>query len=169
MARVALNGLGRIGRTTLKIVMDTSGLELVAANELAAPEDVVYLLKYDSVYGRYDKSVTADNGVLVVAGRRLALLHEKDPARLPWQSLINRVFSEEEAASERYHGIVGVSEDPLVPSDIIKDSRASVVDPAMTQVVDGDLVEVMSWYDNEWGYSSQLVRGALSISIVSKS
>ena len=48
-------------------------------------------------------------------------------------------------------------------SDIIKDSRASVVDLGMTQVVDGDLVKVMSWYDNEWGYSSQLVREALRI------
>ena len=47
--------------------------------------------------------------------------------------------------------------------DIIKDSRASVIDLGMTQVVDGDLVKVMSWYDNEWGYSSQLVREALSI------
>jgi glyceraldehyde 3-phosphate dehydrogenase len=68
MARVAINGLGRIGRATLKIVMDTPGLELVAANGLASAEDVVYLLKYDSVYGRYDKSVAAENGVLAVAG-----------------------------------------------------------------------------------------------------
>src|SRR6185369_8337866 len=67
MARVAINGLGRIGRATLKIVMDTPGLHLVAANELASPEDVAYLLKYDSVYGRYDKPVTAENGTLVVA------------------------------------------------------------------------------------------------------
>ena len=53
--------------------------------------------------------------------------------------------------------------DPVVSSDIIKDPRASVVDLGMTQVVDGDLVKVMSWYDNEWGYSSQLVREALRI------
>jgi glyceraldehyde 3-phosphate dehydrogenase (phosphorylating) len=56
-----------------------------------------------------------------------------------------------------------VSHDPLVSSDIIGDSRASVVDLELTKVIDGDLVKVMSWYDNEWGYSSQLVREALRI------
>jgi glyceraldehyde 3-phosphate dehydrogenase len=78
---------------------------------------------------------------------------------------VNRVFSEE-ADTERYRGVVGASEDPLVSSDIIRDSRAAVIDLGMTQVVDGDLVKVMSWYDNEWGYSSQLVREALSIGVV---
>ena len=75
---------------------------------------------------------------------------------------VNRVFVEE-AESERYRGILGVTTDPIVSSDIIKDPRASVVDLGMTQVVDGDLVKVMSWYDNEWGYSSQLVREACRI------
>jgi glyceraldehyde 3-phosphate dehydrogenase len=75
---------------------------------------------------------------------------------------VNRVFAEE-AESERYRGVLGVASDPIVSSDIIKDSRASIVDLAMTQVVDGDLVKVMSWYDNEWGYSSQLVREAVRI------
>jgi glyceraldehyde 3-phosphate dehydrogenase len=75
---------------------------------------------------------------------------------------VNRIFTEE-AASDRYRGVVGVTTDPLVSSDIIGDSRASVLDLGMTQVVDGDLVKVMSWYDNEWGYSSQLVREASRI------
>ena len=75
---------------------------------------------------------------------------------------VNRVFSEE-AESDRYRGVLGVTTDPLVSSDIIKDARASVVDLGMTQVVDSDLLKVMSWYDNEWGYSNQLVREALRI------
>lgn len=75
---------------------------------------------------------------------------------------VNRVFTEE-AGSERYRGVLGVTTDPVVSSDIIKDSRAAVVDLGMTQVVDGDLVKVMCWYDNEWGYASQLVREALRI------
>ena len=63
MAKVAINGLGRIGRATLKIVMDTPGLDLVAANDLGATDNVVYLLKYDTVYGRYEKTVEAtDDG-----------------------------------------------------------------------------------------------------------
>jgi glyceraldehyde 3-phosphate dehydrogenase len=75
---------------------------------------------------------------------------------------VNEVFTAE-AASERYRGVLGVTADPIVSSDIIKDPRASVVDLGMTQVVDGDLIKVMSWYDNEWGYSNQLVREALRI------
>jgi glyceraldehyde 3-phosphate dehydrogenase len=61
---------------------------------------------------------------------------------------VNVVF-EQESASERYRGVLGVTEDPIVSSDVVKDARASVVDLGMTQVVDGDLVKVMSWYDNE--------------------
>jgi glyceraldehyde 3-phosphate dehydrogenase len=328
MVRVAINGLGRIGRATLKILMDTPGLDLVAANDLGAPDNLVYLLKYDTVYGRYQKSIDAADGSVRVGEHTLKLLSERDPARLPWKSLnvdivfectgaftrredlvahvsagaryvilsapsksddletivhgvntprgettiiscascttncitpvmeildrrigvkkaimttvhaytssqaivdslhkrttrgragaanlvptstgaaaattkalpkyhgrfdgvavrapitagsladivalatrpvtveeVNRVFSEE-AESDRYRGVLGVTTDPLVSSDIIKDARASVVDLGMTQVVDGDLIKVMSWYDNEWGYASQLVREALRI------
>ncbi|MHB1596262.1 MAG: hypothetical protein ACYCU3_19050 [Streptosporangiaceae bacterium] len=66
----------------------------------------------------------------------------------------------EEAAGDRYRGILGVADDPVVSADIIGDSRASVVDSAMTRVVDGTLVKVMSWYDNEWGFSCQMIREA---------
>jgi glyceraldehyde 3-phosphate dehydrogenase len=329
MTNIAINGLGRIGRATLKIVMDTPALNLVAANDIGATESVEYLLKYDTVYGRYEKTVDAtDDGHLKIGGHTLQLLHERDPARLPWKAMhvdvvfectgaftrredldahigagagyvilsapskgdgvetvvhgvntpsgnttiiscascttncitpvieilgrrigvkkaimttvhaytasqaivdtahkrptrgragganlvptstgaaaatakalpefrgkfdgvsvrapvpvgsvadivcltarattvdeVNRLFAEE-AESERYNGILGVTRDPLVSSDIIKDPRASVVDLGLTQVVDGDLLKVMSWYDNEWGYSNQLVREALRI------
>jgi glyceraldehyde 3-phosphate dehydrogenase len=326
MARVAINGLGRIGRATLKIVIETPGLDLIAANDLGAPDDLAYLLKYDTVYGRYAKTVEATvDGRLAIGGHGVALLREPQPAQLPWRALgidvvfectgafakrkdlddhiragaryvilsapsksedletivhgvnapegrtaiiscascttncitpvmeilgrrlgvkkatmttvhaytasqaivdshhknlrrgraaaanlvptstgaaiataralpeyrgrfdgvairapvavgsladivvltekpttvdeVNRICAEE-AATERYRGIVGVTTDPLVSSDIIGDSRASVIDLGMTQVVDGDLVKVMSWYDNEWGYASQIVREA---------
>ena len=329
MTNVAINGLGRIGRATLKIVLETPDLNLVAANDIGTSASVEYLLKYDTVYGRYEKPVEAtDDGHLKIGDHRLRLLREKDPALLPWKSLsvdivfectgaftkredlaahvragaryvilsapskgdgvetivhgvntphgdasiiscascttncitpvmeilgrrigvkkavmttvhaytasqaivdaphrqprrgragganlvptstgaaaataralpeyhgrfdgvairapvpvgsladivvltartttlheVNRVFVEE-AESERYRGILGVTADPLVSSDIIKDPRASIVDLGRTQVVDGDLVKVMSWYDNEWGYSNQLVREAVRI------
>jgi glyceraldehyde 3-phosphate dehydrogenase len=70
---------------------------------------------------------------------------------------VNGIFKEE-AKSERYKGILTVSEDPIVSADIIQDNHASIVDLTLTQVVDGDLVKVMAWYDNEWGYSSQMIR-----------
>ena len=76
---------------------------------------------------------------------------------------VNRIFTEE-AGTERYEGVLGVSRDPLVSSDIIGDARASILDLELTRVVDGDLVKVMSWYDNEWGYANQMLREALSIS-----
>ena len=63
MTNVAINGLGRIGRTTLKIVMETPELNLVAANDIEASDSVEYLLRYDTVYGRYEKAVEAtDDG-----------------------------------------------------------------------------------------------------------
>jgi len=328
MTNVAINGLGRIGRATMKIVMDTPELNLVAVNDLAGSGDLVYLLKYDTVYGKYDRSIEPEGDQLVVGGHGVRLLRESAPARLPWKSLdvdmvfectgaltaredldehiragaryvilsapsrsedidtvvhgvnaagagtsiiscascttncitpimeildrrigvkkavlttihahtasqaivdaarakprmgragganivpaatgaatattralpeyrgrfdglalrvpvtvgsladivaitrkattideVNNVFVEE-AQSQRYRQVLGVTADPIVSSDIIKDPRATVVDLGLTQVVDGDLLKVISWYDNEWGYSNQMVREALRI------
>ena len=61
--------------------------------------------------------------------------------------------------TEQYQGILGFTDEPLVSSDIVQDPRASIVDLTMTQVVDGDLVKVMAWYDNEWGYANQMNSG----------
>jgi glyceraldehyde 3-phosphate dehydrogenase len=69
----------------------------------------------------------------------------------------------QEAATPRYEGILGVSEDPLVSSDIVGDPRAAVIDLEMTTVVDGTLVKVMAWYDNECGFTHQMIREAESI------
>ncbi|MEO5888953.1 MAG: hypothetical protein ABIQ31_01810 [Ferruginibacter sp.] len=70
---------------------------------------------------------------------------------------INEIFVEE-SGTERYKQVVTVSADPLVSTDIIKSPFATIVDLPMTRVVGGDLVKVMSWYDNEWGFSNQMVR-----------
>src|SRR3954454_10938591 len=87
MAKVAINGLGRIGRAALKILLDGEGLNLVAVNDLADADNLAYLLKYDSVYGRYHREVSAAEGALVVDGRRIPALAERDPAKLPWEEL----------------------------------------------------------------------------------
>ena len=326
--KVAINGLGRIGRAALKIILDTPKLELVAVNDIVPAENIVYLLKYDTVYGRYEKTVETDGENLIIAGKTFRFSQEKDPARLPWSSLgvdvvlectgvftkredlekhvqaganyvilsapaksddiatvvhgvntvdgnthiiacascttncitpvveilgrrigiqkaimttvhaytasqaivdgpnkrfergragaanfvptstgaamatakalpqylnlfdgiavrgpvavgsladivlvaerktsvdeINQIFIEE-AATDRYRGIVGVTQDPIVSSDIIKDPRASIIDLGMTRVVDGDLVKILSWYDNEWGFTNQMVREVVKI------
>jgi glyceraldehyde 3-phosphate dehydrogenase len=328
MSTVAINGLGRIGRAALKVLMDGRGLDLVAVNDVAEADNLAYLLKYDTVYGPYHREVTAAEGALVVDGKRIPVLGEPDPANLPWEDLgvdlvlectgafrtvedlerhveagasyvilsaptksetvptvvhgVNRphgrpqviscascttncitpvievahrrlgvdravmttvhaytagqqlvdgpsrnfrrgragaanlvptstgaahattlavpelagrfdgiavrapipvgsvadiVFvasrpttTEEvsetfrqEAATPRYEGILGVSEDPLVSSDIVGDPRAAVIDLEMTTVVDGTLVKVMAWYDNEWGFTHQMIREAQSV------
>ena len=93
MARVAINGLGRIGRAALKVVMDTPQLELVAVNDLGSAENFAYLIRYDTVYGRYDRPVCADGGDLVIDGQRIRYLSERDPAQLPWGELdVDLVF-----------------------------------------------------------------------------
>jgi glyceraldehyde 3-phosphate dehydrogenase len=327
--RVAINGLGRIGRAVFKLLVATPELELAAVNDVTPPDNLAYLLNHDTVYGRYANRVTVQATSLVVADQSYPVYAEPDPSRLPWRRLnvdlviectgrfdrrgelskhleagakrvmlsapakdddiptvvfgvnvydekdgpilscascttncvapiveiigrrlglrkavmntvhaytasqglvdgpnhkmrrgragganlvpsttgaatattralpalrgqfqgtavrapvaicslcdvvmlterstsvdeVNALFLEE-ARSERYEGVVGVTEDPVVSSDIIQDPRASIIDREMTQVVDGDLVKVMSWYDNEWGYASQMVRQAVSM------
>jgi len=327
MATVAINGLGRIGRATLKVLLDADGLDLVAVNDIADADNLAYLVKYDTVYGRYHREVSAVDGGLVIDGRQIPALSEPDPANLPWAELgvdlvfectgvfktaddleahiqagasfvvlsaptsseavptvvhgvnrpegkpqiiscascttncitpvievahrrlgveravmtsvhaytagqqlvdgpsksfrrgragaanlvptstgaarattravpelagrfdgiavrapipvgsvadivfdasrptsvgeVNDVF-QQESATARYEGILGVSDDPLVSADIVDDSRAAVIDLEMTKVVDGTLVKVMAWYDNEWGFTHQMVREAQS-------
>jgi len=332
MLKVAINGLGRIGRATFKIAAGAPELEVVAINDLVAPDNLAYLLNYDTVYGRFPSQVKALDGMLAMNDRFYRVSAERDPSRLPWGELgidvvfectgqfnakdeltrhlqagakrvilsapakdediptviygvnpyreadgpilscascttnciapiveimvrrlgiqkavmntthaytasqaivdapnkkwrrgragamnlvpsstgaavattralpqldgkfagtairapvpicsiadivmvteratsverVNAIFLEE-ARGERYQGVVGVSEDPIVSSDIIQDTRASIVDLDLTQVVDGNLVKVMSWYDNEWGYASQMVRQALSMALI---
>jgi glyceraldehyde 3-phosphate dehydrogenase len=75
---------------------------------------------------------------------------------------VNEAFIQE-AASARYAGILGVSHDPLVSADIVGDARAAVIDLELTRVVDGTLVKVMAWYDNEWGFTHQMIREARRI------
>jgi glyceraldehyde 3-phosphate dehydrogenase len=326
--RIAINGLGRIGRAILKLAIAEPALELTAVNDLADIENLAYLLRFDTVYGRYSEPVVVDGGALTVAGRKVRTLRSRDPLELPWKDLgIDLVFEctgaltrredlekhiragarfvllsapsqdaevetvvhganvpdgaqriiacascttncitpivevigrrigfrkavmttvhaytssqsvvdgpskrfrrgraaganlvpaatgaalattralpeyvgrfdgiairapvpvgsiadltflasrrtsveevngvlAEEAETERYIRVLGVTRDPLVSSDIIGDARASVVDLELTKVIDGDLVKVMSWYDNEWGYANQMLREALAL------
>jgi len=329
MANVAINGLGRIGRATFRVILKTPELDLVAVNDLVPIDNLAYLLQYDTAYGKYDKDIAVDGDTLVVDGKRYRVFSQRDPAQLPWGELeidvvfectgvftrreglekhlqagakfvvlsapaksedigtvvhgvnlpgeesvrmvscascttnsiapvveimgrrvgikkaimttihaytstqgivdgpnkkfrrgraaaanfvptttgaaiapttalpqyagkfdgvairapipvgsisditfvteretsvekVNQIFKEE-AESERYAGILGVTEDPVVSSDIVGDPRAAIIDLSMTRVVDGDLVKVMSWYDNEWGYTNQMIREALRI------
>ncbi|HEY9612371.1 type I glyceraldehyde-3-phosphate dehydrogenase, partial [Allocoleopsis sp.] len=93
MAKVAINGLGRIGRAVFKIIQDNPDLELVAVNDLVPPENLAYLLNYDTVYGRSKTKVESDENSLIIDGKHYKVVSERDPAQLPWGSLgIDLVF-----------------------------------------------------------------------------
>ncbi|HVN26233.1 MAG TPA: type I glyceraldehyde-3-phosphate dehydrogenase [Candidatus Paceibacterota bacterium] len=88
-ARIAINGFGRVGRLFFKGAFENPKFEIVALNDLGDVENLAYLLKYDSVYGRYAKEVRPDlpNGKLYVDNREIAFLQVKDPSRLPWKDM----------------------------------------------------------------------------------
>src|SRR3982074_3511364 len=85
--KVAINGLGRIGRGVLKLVIDEPSIELVAVNDLVDVENLAYLLRFDTVYGRYSKLVEVDGDDLLIAGSKLRTLSNRDPLSLPWKEL----------------------------------------------------------------------------------
>lgn len=85
--RVAINGLGRIGRAFLKVALSRPELEVVAVNELGAVENMAYLLNYDSVYGRSGLGAEGSGDSLVVKGKKIKYLSKEDPAKLPWKEL----------------------------------------------------------------------------------
>jgi len=87
MTRIAINGFGRIGRAFFKLAFERPELEVVAINDLTEPETLAYLLRYDTVYGHYNKEVKASEGSLVVEGKKVQVLSEKDPSLLPWGKL----------------------------------------------------------------------------------
>ncbi len=85
--KVAINGFGRIGRLTLKAVMERDNVEVVAVNDLTDSATLAHLLKYDSVHGKFPYEVKADGNDLVVSGRKIKVYDEKDPGNLPWSDL----------------------------------------------------------------------------------
>ena len=85
MIRIAINGFGRIGRPTLKIALEKENIEVAAINDLADDKTLAHLLKYDSSYGTYGKSVETGNGEIIVGGKKIRSLTEPDPTKLPWK------------------------------------------------------------------------------------
>ena len=105
MTRVAINGLGRIGRAFLKLALTRPEFDVVAVNDVGEPANLAYLLRYDSVYGRYDEQVELSDGPepgLHIGEHRMRLLQERDPARLPWTALDIDVVVEATGAIETF-------------------------------------------------------------------
>lgn len=85
--RLGINGFGRIGRQVFRAAMARGGFEVAAINDLTDSRTLAHLLKYDSVHGRYDGVVEAADEAVVVDGRAIKILSERDPAQLPWKKL----------------------------------------------------------------------------------
>ncbi len=85
--KIAINGFGRIGRNAFKIAFERSDLEIVAINDLTDTATLAYLLKHDSNYGTYHHEVSSDEAGIIVDGKHIKVLAERDPAALPWGAL----------------------------------------------------------------------------------
>jgi glyceraldehyde 3-phosphate dehydrogenase len=85
--KIAINGFGRIGRMTLRALQRQSGVEVVAVNDLTDVNTLAHLLKFDTAHGRFPGEVSTDGDALIVNGKRIIMLQEKDPAKLPWASM----------------------------------------------------------------------------------
>ena len=87
MVRIGINGFGRIGRAVFRIAREAGDIEVVGINDLTDDTTLAHLLRYDSTQGRFDGTVQAENGALVVDGKRIRSMAERDPAGLPWADL----------------------------------------------------------------------------------
>jgi len=85
--KVAINGCGRIGRLTLKLLLENKDIELVAVNDLTDPITLAHLLQYDSIHGKYPHKVNVKDGNLEIKGKIIRIFAEKEPNKIPWGSL----------------------------------------------------------------------------------
>ena len=87
MAKVAINGFGRIGRAVFREIFKRGSLDVVAINDITDTQTLAHLLKFDSLYGKFDGTVEVKESVLVVNGKEIKVFAEKDPSKLPWKEL----------------------------------------------------------------------------------
>ena len=85
--KIGINGFGRIGRMVMRAGSKNPNIEFVAINDLVPSDNLAYLLKYDSTHGRFDGEVRADGDAIILNGKRIECLSERDPAQLPWGKL----------------------------------------------------------------------------------
>jgi glyceraldehyde 3-phosphate dehydrogenase len=85
--RVGINGFGRIGRNIFRASINEPALEFVAINDITNAKTLAHLLRYDSIHGRLDADVVAEDKVLVVNGKKIQIIQERDPGKLPWKDL----------------------------------------------------------------------------------
>ncbi len=104
MVRVAINGFGRIGRTFMRSAFGHPDFEIVAINDLGSLESLAYLLKYDSVYGRSPFTIEVVEGGLLIDGKKVAFVQEREPEKLPWKDLNIDIVVESTGFFTSYEG-----------------------------------------------------------------
>src|SRR3989344_3149027 len=85
--KVGINGFGRIGRAFLKVAWERPEIEIVAVNDLGSVENMAYLLKYDSIYKKWEHEVKTEGQEIIIDGKKVKVLTEKEPNKLPWKDL----------------------------------------------------------------------------------
>jgi len=145
MAKVAINGFGRIGRLTYRFLLDKQGVEVVAINDLTDAKTLAHLFKYDSVHGKFPGTVSVDGDNIVINGKSIKIYAEKDPENLPWAALgvdivveATGVFRNREKMGK--HIKAGAKKVVLtVPADKAEDVDATVVLGVNDHVITKDL------------------------------
>jgi len=87
MKKIAINGFGRIGRLVFRIIEERDDMEVVAINDLSSPEELAYLLKYDTNHRKYEKEITYDEEHIIIENKKIKVYKEMDPINLPWKEL----------------------------------------------------------------------------------
>jgi glyceraldehyde 3-phosphate dehydrogenase len=131
--KVGINGFGRIGRLTYRALLKKNNVEVIAINDLTDAKTLAHLLKYDSVHGKFPGEVTVDGDFLIINGKKLRVMAEKDPANLPWASMgvevvleCTGIFRNREKMNK--HITAGAREVLLsVPADNKEDVDATIV------------------------------------------
>ena len=85
--RIAINGMGRIGRLLFRRILEDSSFEIVAVNDIMPGDNLAYLLKYDSIYGTFNTPIFLENGSFLIAGKSIKVFREEYPEKLPWKNL----------------------------------------------------------------------------------
>jgi len=142
--KIAINGFGRIGRLTLRNLLKKENIEVVAVNDLTDNQTLAHLFKFDSSQGKFNGTVTADDDFLIINGKKIRALSERDPAKLPWKELEVDVvlectgfFLSREKASLHFEGgakrvvLSAPAKDADIPT-IVLGANEGTYDPSQT-------------------------------------
>ncbi len=137
--RIAINGFGRIGRQVFKIASEREDIEIIAINDLTSPKTLAHLLKYDSVYGVYPKSVKAGDGSIIVDGKEIKILSVRDPKQLPWKDEVVDLVIESTGVFNKRELIMGHVEAGAKKVILTVPAKDKIDNTIVLGVNDGDL------------------------------